>query len=181
MRRQKRFPVCRPRFLMTRVSNAWKPRAAPSSQTKLPTCAGYFRGAESIATVHPAKLTNQTDLEKIVERLEKDGDSWVSFFERPTFDFQVSVEESLMFSNSEKVDAELLNTKDDRLLRHLLDTSDVEQMFRAAYEQVLARAPAAEELKALRRYVEQRSDRPTDAIRQAVWAMMASAEFRFNH
>jgi len=134
-----------------------------------------------IATVHPAKLTNQTELEKIVEHLEKDGDSWVNFFERPTFDFQVSVEESLMFSNSEKVDTELLNTKDDRLLRHLLDTSDVEQMFRAAYEQVLARAPAAEELKALRHYVEQRSDRPAEAIRQAVWAMMASAEFRFNH
>ena len=140
-----------------------------------------FGTSLQIATAHPAIFTNQAKLESIVERMEKDGSSWANFFERPSFDFQVSVEEGLLFSNSEKVDKELLNEKDDRLLRHLLDTGDAEKMFRDAYQQVLARAPQAEELKALSQYVEQRSDRPVDAIRQVVWAMMAGTEFRFNY
>jgi hypothetical protein len=46
---------------------------------------------------------------------------------------------------------------------------------------VLFRAPQPDEMKALRQYMEQRSDRPTDAIRQVVWAMMTSTEFRFNY
>ena len=114
-----------------------------------------------------------------VERMEKDGGSWTSSFERPTFDFQVSVEEALMFSNSEKVEKELL--KEDRLLRDLLGITDSEKMIRTAYQQVLFRPPQPSEVKALRNYMEQRSDRPTDAIRQIVWAIMTSTEFRFNY
>ena len=124
-------------------------------------------------------LTNRVELENTIERMEKAGGSWVSSFERPTFDFQVSVEEALMFSNNEKVEKELL--KEDRLLRQLLDLNDSEKMIRTAYQQVLFRAPKPDEVKALRQYVEQRSDRPTDAIRQMVWAMMTSTEFRFNY
>jgi hypothetical protein len=73
----------------------------------------------------------------------------------------------------------LLN--EDRLLRDLLGINDPEKMIRAAYQQVLFRAPRSDETKALRKYVEQRSDRPADAIRQVVWAMMTSTEFRFNY
>jgi hypothetical protein len=132
-----------------------------------------------MATARPTTFTNRAELENIVERMEKDGNSWANSFDRPTFDFQVGVEEALAFSNSEKVDKELLS--ENRLLRDLIDTSDSEKMIRAAYRQVLFRAPQREELKALRAYVEQRSDRPSDAIRQMVWSMMTSSEFRFNY
>ena len=132
-----------------------------------------------MATARSSALTNQAELETTVERMEKDGNSWANSFERPTFDFQVSVDEALMFSNSEKVEKELL--KEDRLPRDLLGINDSEKMIRAAYQQVLFRAPQPDEVKALRKYVEQRSDRPTDAIRQVVWTMMTSAEFRFNY
>jgi hypothetical protein len=132
-----------------------------------------------MATARPAAFTNRSELEATVERSEKDGSSWASSFERPGFDFQVGVEEALMFSNSEKIDKELLG--EDRLLRDLLNLNDSEKMIRAAYRQVLFRAPRPDEVKALRKYVEQRSDRPTDAIRQIVWAMMTSTEFRFNY
>jgi hypothetical protein len=138
-----------------------------------------FGTSLQIATARGAAFTNQAELETTVERMEKDGNSWASSFERPSFDFQVSVEEALMFSNSDKVEKELL--KEDRLLRDLLGASDSEKMIRAAYQQVLFRAPQPDEMKALRHYVEQRSDRPTDAIRQVVWAMMTSTEFRFNY
>ena len=90
-----------------------------------------------------------------------------------------TVDEALMFSNSDKVEQEPL--KADRFLRDLLDISNSEKMIRTAYRQVLLRAPQPDEVKALRTYVEQRSDRPTEAIRQVVWAMMTSTEFRFNY
>jgi hypothetical protein len=132
-----------------------------------------------MAAARASAFTNQAELETTVERLEKDGNGWANLFERPSFDFQVSVDEALMFSNSEKVDKELL--KEDRLLRDLLGINDSEKMIRAAYQQVFFRAPQPSELKSLRNYVEQRSDRPADAIRQVVWAMMTSTEFRFNY
>ena len=69
----------------------------------------------------------------------------------------------------------------DDELRDLLGVNDPEKMIRAAYRQVLFRVPQPDEVKALSNYVEQRSDRPTDAIRQMVWAMMTSTEFRFNY
>lgn len=134
-----------------------------------------------VATVHPSILAKQGELESVFERLEKDGSNWANSFERPTFDFQVSAEEALMFSNSEKVNKELLNEKNDRLLRHLLDTADAEKMLRSAYQQVLARPPEAGELQALREYLEKRSDRPAEALRQALWAMISGTEFRFNY
>ena len=138
-----------------------------------------FGTSLQMATARSTAFTNQTELDATIERMEKDGSSWASSFERPTFDFQVGVEEALMFSNSEKVEKELL--KEDRLLRDLLGINDSEKMIRAAYQQVLFRAPQREEVKALRKYVEQRSDRPTDAIRQMMWSMMTSTEFRFNY
>jgi len=138
-----------------------------------------FGTSLQVATARPAAFTNQVELEDIVERMEKDGSSWATSFERPTFDFQVGVEEALMFSNSEKVEKELLT--EDRLLRDLLGINDSDKMIRAAYRKVLFRSPQPDEMKALRKYVEQRSDRPTDAIRQVVWAMMTSTEFRFNY
>ena len=138
-----------------------------------------FGTALQMATARPAAFTNHSELEATVERIEKDASSWASSFERPSFDFQVGVEEALMFSNSGKIDKELLG--EDRLLRDLLNVNDLEKMIRAAYQQVLFRAPRPDEVKALRKYVEQRSDRPTDAVRQMVWAMMTSTEFRFNY
>jgi hypothetical protein len=138
-----------------------------------------FGTSLQIATSRGAAFTNRAELEATVERMEKEGNSWAGSFERPSFDFQVSVEEALMFSNSEKVESQLL--KEDRLLRDLLGVSDSEKMIRAAYQQVFFRAPQPDEMKALRQYVEQRSERPTDAIRQVVWAMMTSTEFRFNY
>ena len=138
-----------------------------------------FGTSLEIATARPAAFTNQAELEATVERMEKEGSSWASLFERPTFDFQVSVDEALMFSNSDKVEKEPLNG--DRFLRDLLDVSDSEKMIRTAYQQVLFRAPQPDEVKALRKYVEERSDRPVDAIRQVLWAMLTSTEFRFNY
>ena len=45
----------------------------------------------------------------------------------------------------------------------------------------MTRDAAAEEKKALLDYVAARQDRLADAYRQVVWALLTSAEFRFNY
>jgi hypothetical protein len=43
------------------------------------------------------------------------------------------------------------------------------------------RQPTDEEIDLLGRYLRQRQDRPVEACRQIVWALLASTEFRFNY
>jgi len=138
-----------------------------------------FGTSLQLATARATAFTNRAELEATVERMEKDGSSWASLFERPTFDFQVGVEEALMFSNSDKVGKELLT--EDRLLCDLSGINHSDKMIGAAYRLVLFRPPQPAEMKALRRYIEERSDHPADALRQIVWAMLTSTEFRFNY
>jgi len=49
------------------------------------------------------------------------------------------------------------------------------------YRRVLGRAPDGEELEKVSDYLSARVDRPADAYRQWLWAMMTGAEFRINH
>ena len=132
-----------------------------------------------MATARSTAFTNRVEVETAIERMEKDGSSWANFFERPTFDFQVGVEEALMFSNSDKIGKDLLN--EDRLLHELIGTNDSERIIRTAYRLVLLRPPEPGEMKTLRSFLEDRSDHAADAIQQLVWALMTSAEFRFNY
>lgn len=51
----------------------------------------------------------------------------------------------------------------------------------ALFWRTFGRPPEAEESAAIDAYLQQRSDRPADAWAQVVWALITSAEFRFNH
>ena len=88
----------------------------------------------------------------------------------------------LLFSNSDRIIKEFLADGGDRLVGRLKTVQgrpgdDVDLAVRA----VLCRPPLAEESKVLEQYLQQRQDRPVEACRQLVWALLASAEFRFNH
>jgi hypothetical protein len=50
-----------------------------------------------------------------------------------------------------------------------------------AVRTVLCRPPRDEERKLLGDYLKQRGDRPAESQRQMVWALLTSAEFRFNY
>ena len=53
----------------------------------------------------------------LVEPLTGAGQGWASSLERPGDDFQVGVDEALLFSNSDRVQRELLALSNDRLLK----------------------------------------------------------------
>ena len=119
--------------------------------------------------------------EKFIEQVERTGQGWASSLERPGDDFQVGVDEALLFSNNDKVQRELLALSNDRLLKGLLDLKDNRELATAAVWNVLSRAPEPRELQVLADYLDKRSDRPTEAVRQVVWSLLTSTEFRFNH
>lgn len=119
--------------------------------------------------------------EKFIEQVERTGQGWASSLERPGDDFQVGVDEALLFSNSERVQRELLALSNDRLLKGLLDLKDNRELATAAVWNVLSRPPEPRELQVLADYLDKRSDRPTEAVRQVVWSLLTSTEFRFNH
>ena len=50
-----------------------------------------------------------------------------------------------------------------------------------AVRNVLSRPPDEDERRLLCGYLQRRTDRPEDACRQLVWALLTSPEFRFNH
>jgi hypothetical protein len=127
------------------------------------------------ATLKPA------DFERRVEDLESGARGLAGLFEQPGENFQVGVSEALLFSNSERVEKELLADGGDRLVGRLRQTQDPAGGVDLAVRAVLCRPPSAGEKKAFTDYVRQRADRPAEAWRQLVWALLTSAEFRFNY
>ena len=69
----------------------------------------------------------------------------------------------------------------DKLLGKLKALKSPKEQVNGAVRSVLCRAPTAEESRALEEYLTKRVDRPAEALRQMVWALICSAEFRFNY
>lgn len=121
------------------------------------------------------------ELDKFVEGLEGSARGFASLLEQPGEDFQVGVSEALLFSNSDKLSQELLGDSPDRLIGQMKSARDAREAIQVAVWATLSRSPEQEEVALMEKFVKNRQDRPTEAYRQLVWALLASAEFRFNH
>jgi hypothetical protein len=132
-----------------------------------------------LATADPRTL--EKDLEKKLESMENGVRGFASQIEQPREDFQISVLEALLFSNSERFQREFLSDGTDKLIGRLKTMKNPEEEADLAVRSVLGRAPRAEELPVLRAFLQERSARPADAARDLVWALLTSSEFRFNH
>lgn len=96
-------------------------------------------------------------------------------------DGQIGVAEALLFSNSARIERELLGDSSGRLVARMLRLAEPEQQVELAVRNVLSRPPDDDERAALVDYLRRRSDRPHAACKQLVWALLTSPEFRFNH
>jgi len=136
-----------------------------------------------IATADPQSFEDvqPDEIAKRLEGLETSARGFASSFAQPTDDFQVGVNEALLFSNSEKVAREFLADGNDRLLGRAKASGDPAKAIDLIVRSVLSRPPTGDEQKALLEYIAHRSDRPTDAYRQVIWALISGAEFRFNY
>lgn len=121
------------------------------------------------------------ELDKRMEAIEAQGRSMGKAFELPGADFQVGVDEALLLTNGEKVAADLLRDAQDTLVGQLNKLAEPRIAAETAVWTVFSRPPTEEELTGLTDYLSKRADRPAEARRQLVWALLTSSECRFNH
>ena len=143
-----------------------------------------FAAALKIATSDPEPFIvkdKPADVARRIEGLVNNSRSLATLFDMPQENFQISVSESLLFSNSDRIPKELLVDGSDRLVGRLKQIPDRRQQIDTAVWAILSRPPAAEEARLLDGYLSQRADRPVDALGQMVWVLVTSAEFRFNY
>jgi hypothetical protein len=120
-------------------------------------------------------------LEKRVEGLAESARGFADQFQQPGEDFQVGVGEALLFSNGDRIAKEFLGDGGDRLVGRLKQLKESRERIDLAVRNVLSRPPTADEVKTFEEYLARRADRPAEACRQLVWALLASPEFRFNY
>ena len=113
--------------------------------------------------------------------LENAFNSLRAALEIPDANFQVGTDEALLFSNSDGFQKELLRDAQGQLIGRLEAIDDLDAMIETACLAILSRPPEPEEQQALLQYVSARKDRRSEAIKQIVWALTTTPEFRFNH
>jgi len=148
-----------------------------------PLTPGQMATSLKIATTDPAQFENvkPEELEKRLESLENNARGLASSFAQPTDDFQIGVNEALLFSNSDRIIKDLLVEGNDRLLTKAKSQADPAKAVELIVRTVLSRPATSDEIKALAEYVGRRNDRQIEAYRQVVWALVSGAEFRFNY
>ncbi len=137
-----------------------------------------------LATADPSSLPaslKPEEFEKRIEQMESSARGFARDFEQPGDDFQVSVIEALLFSNSDRIQRDLLADGGDRLIGRLKQIKDTKELIDVVVRNVLSRASTEEEQRLLGDYLKRRADRPVEACRQMVWALLTGSEFRFNY
>lgn len=136
-----------------------------------------------LATVDPANFENvkADELAKRIESYESSSRGLASYFPQPTDELQIGVGEALLFSNSGKLMGDLLGDGNDKLLTKAKSFDDPAKAVDLIVRSVLCRPATANEQKAVVEYISRRSDRPLEAYRQVIWALLSGSEFRFNY
>jgi hypothetical protein len=132
-----------------------------------------------LATLDPASLP-MSGLEKRLETVERSAERFAVHFPQPGENFQVGVAEAMLFANNEALMRELMEGA-DTLAAKIKQLPELEARADLAVRTVLTRSARADEIKLLAEYQRRRQDRAEAACQQIIWALLTSAEFRFNH
>lgn len=126
--------------------------------------------------------TGVPGLSQIQQRLalEDQAEALVRQFDPRTSEFQSSAGEALFLSNAPESQA-LFQAAGDNLPARLAGIEDPAQLVRSAVRAVLSRPATDEEIAELAAWLAEQGGDRAAACEQLVWALAASAEFRFNH
>jgi len=95
-------------------------------------------------------------------------------------DFTPGLNKALFLMNDRLI-RHWLQPREGNLIDRLEKTAGAKEVARKLYLSVLSRLPEAEEQLAVADYLQQNESRRTDALGDLAWALLNSAEFRFNH
>ena len=133
-----------------------------------------------MATSDPEQFGSEVKPEDVKKRLlgvENSGAGLARWFERPGETFNIAVDEALLMTNSKDVQSQLFSSG---LVSRLDKLKTPEEKIVLAYESALSRPPSSEEIKILTAYLNERKERPEQAVRQMLWTLLAGSEARFN-
>ena len=91
-----------------------------------------------------------------------------------------TVRQALLLTNGSQFHG-LLSPEQSGTIAYLCELPDSEGVVREAFVRVLGRSASEEELQRSVAFLQTRGDRPNRGVDQLVWALLTSAEFRFNH
>jgi hypothetical protein len=94
--------------------------------------------------------------------------------------YQSSAGEAMYMSNHAEVQ-KLTMPAGSNLAARLAAIEDTRQLVDTAVWTVFSRAPTESEREHLMKWIEERKENRAKACGQLVWALLTSAEFRFNH
>ena len=169
-------------------SSVWESAVAPDPSlfavakvrplTPLQLAASMWVGSTDPASL-PDDPTRDEHARK-AEDLAGRGRSLASTLARVGEDYQIGVSEALLMSNSDHL-KDLLADGGDRLVGRLAKIADRRERIDLAVRAILSRPADDEEIRLLGDYLAHHEDRPVEGCRQLAWALLTSAEFRFNH
>ncbi|MEQ9409923.1 MAG: DUF1549 domain-containing protein [Fuerstiella sp.] len=124
-----------------------------------------------------AKQAARTALDKTVA-------SFVSLFAaetgQPQDSFFATVDQALFLANGGQVRS-WLNPAGNNLTARLLKLESASELAKELYLSVLVRPPAPEEISDVEAYLAARGDQRSAAVQELAWALITSAEFRFQY
>lgn len=123
----------------------------------------------------------RAEFETKIEAIEKSASGLANLFPQPTDNFQVGVAEAMLFANNEALQKSLLENGANTLVERMKAEPDMAKRADLAIRTVLTRPARQDEMQAIIGYMQRRQDRPGEACQQVVWALLTTAEFRFNH
>jgi len=112
--------------------------------------------------------------------LENRSAGLIESLDRRTANFQSSASEALFMSNNPAVQ-QLVAPADSNLVARLAAIPETGKLVDTAVWTVLGRSPDSDERLHLEQWFESRKQDRADACSRLVWALVTSAEFRFNH
>ena len=126
-----------------------------------------------------------TDDPKLVARLSAQVKPFVSTFgsqpgQPEGQSFEATLDQALFLRNGALIQG-WLNPRKGNLLHRLLQMKQPGEIADELYLSVLTRLPTSEERAELATYLDEHSGNCRQALQEAVWALLTSAEFRFNH
>ncbi|GAB5443464.1 MAG: hypothetical protein Fues2KO_38130 [Fuerstiella sp.] len=116
--------------------------------------------------------------------LEKQVATFVKLFGseagQPQDVFFATVDQALFFANGGQIRS-WLSPSGDNLTGRLLQMESAADIANELYLSTLVRPPATEEVEDVKQYLAERGDQKRDAVQELAWALITSAEFRFQY
>jgi len=122
--------------------------------------------------------------EQVHEKLKANVGQFITLFGaaagQPQDDFFSTVDQALFVANGGPIRG-WLNPSGNNLTARLQNEQDANALAEELYLSVLTRRPSETESHDVEDYLSSRGEERTQAIQEMIWALLASAEFRFNH